>query len=96
MNERWVNDIKQKYIQIAELLPPVAQRLNQCLWSPSVCALNTHVIEIYTLFCLCVWCNGKHMHNLALQSDSDSDWHKLHFCHEYEYWIHTLGRWRLH
>ena len=29
MNARWVNDIRQKYIQIAETLPLVAQQLNQ-------------------------------------------------------------------
>jgi hypothetical protein len=51
----------------------VAQRPNQCLWSLSVQALNTHVIEICTLFCLCVWCNGKHMHNFALQTVTVTD-----------------------
>lgn len=46
----------------------MAWRPNQCLWSLSVCALNTHVFEIYKLLCLCIWCNRKHKHNLALQT----------------------------
>jgi len=38
-----------------------------------VSALNTHVIEIYKMFSLCASCNGKHKHNLVLQTVTMTD-----------------------